>query len=224
MTDRPHRRFHVSLERLEVDTLEMGREVRAQVAEAVAALGVRDKSRAQRVVDGDRAVDESYLELHGQWMVLTATQGPVAFDLRLLASLLHLLIVLERMGDQAANIAKMVIATDGLPDEPRLSGLLRTMGEAALAMADRSLEGFAARDDSAVEELKRLDAEVDSCYSEVLDAVVAIGTDRSVLEWATRMIMAARALERVADQAVDIAEETRLLVTGTRDIYPSGIP
>jgi phosphate transport system protein len=219
-----HRHFHASLEKLEADTLEMGRRIRAQVAEAVAALGERDKILAQRVVDGDRAVDESYLELHGQWMVLTATQGPVASDLRLLASLLHLLIVLERMGDQAANIAKMVIATDGLPDDPRLSGLLGAMGEAALAMTDRSLDGFAARNDSAVEEMKRLDAEVDSCYSEVLDAVVAIGTDRSVLEWATRMIMAARALERVADQAVDIAEETRLLVTGTRDIYPSGIP
>ncbi len=220
----PHRSFHASLEKLEADTLEMGRRVRAQVAEAVTALDARDRSRAERVVEGDRAIDESYLELHGQWMVLTATQGPMGSDLRLLASLLHLLVVLERMGDQASNIAKMVVATDGLPGDPRLAGLLSAMGEAVLPIADRSLAGFAARDDSAVEELKRLDTEVDGFYSDAIDAAVAIGDERSVLEWATRMIMAARALERVADQSVDIAEETRLLVTGERDIYPSGIP
>jgi phosphate transport system protein len=220
----PHRSFHASLEKLEADTLDMGRRVRAQVAEAVTALDARDRSRAERVVEGDRAIDESYLELHGQWMVLTATQGPMGSDLRLLASLLHLLVVLERMGDQASNIAKMVIATDGLPGDPQLAGLLSAMGEAVLPIADRSLAGFAARDDSAVEELKRLDTEVDGFYSDAIDAAVAIGDERSVLEWATRMIMAARALERVADQAVDIAEETRLLVTGERDIYPSGIP
>ncbi|HEX2369495.1 MAG TPA: phosphate signaling complex protein PhoU [Acidimicrobiia bacterium] len=220
----PHRSFHASLEKLEADTLEMGRRVRAQVAEAVTALDARDRSRAERVVEGDRAIDELYLELHGQWMVLTATQGPMGSDLRLLASLLHLLVVLERMGDQASNIAKMVIATDGLPGDPRLAGLLSAMGEAVLPIADRSLAGFAARDDSAVEEMKRLDTEVDGFYSDTIDAAVAIGDERSVLEWATRMIMAARALERVADQAVDIAEETRLLVTGERDIYPSGIP
>jgi phosphate transport system protein len=126
-------RFHEELRALEGEVQQTGAQARLLLDQALRALPGGDLERCETVIKGDDEVDALYLEVERRILHLFALQTPVASDLRLLTALLHINLHLERVGDQAVNLAKITMAADGLPQNPRCSGILLRWGRPPLA-------------------------------------------------------------------------------------------
>ena len=107
--------FRESLERIELDLLTMGELASTAVQRSVEALVDRDQAKAHEVIDGDDQIDDLYLRIDNDSLQLLALQSPVAADLRLISVLIHSCLHLERIGDQAVNVAKLFLATKEEP-------------------------------------------------------------------------------------------------------------
>ena len=167
-----------------------------------------------RSIAGDDALDATYLDIEQRILDLLATQTPVATDLRLVSAILHANMHLERIGDQAVNIAKITKATLDLPSSETVVTQLREMGEICGSMSRTSLEAFARRDADLAETLPEMDDPIDRLNRNMYREVVALAGDSRALEWGIRMNVVSRQLERVGDNAVDIGELVAFLVTG----------
>jgi phosphate transport system protein len=142
------------------------------------------------------------------------------------AALLHVIKNMERMGDQCVNIAKLIPLAGYDPPirEEVLDRVLR-MGRAARSEVTQSKACFAARDSRLAEDLVRQDREVNRLNREVFALAIEVGEDVDTREWAMHMVMMARALERIGDNAVDIGEQTAFVVTGLfREFSDSSAP
>lgn len=208
------KRFHQQLAELEQLVVDMGEQALDQVAEAVDALVTGDMAEADRVIEADNSLDEQYLEAHRRWLAIAAEQQPVAIDLRMMSVVLHVTVTLERMGDQSVNIAKIAKAVAGLPTNEKMLGHIREMGEYVKPIVRTALESFVRRDADLARRLPAMDDPIDNLNRQMYEDVIGCCTDRPHLEWATKMLMVARALERVGDQAVDIGEQVAFLLTG----------
>ena len=166
------------------------------------------------IADDDR-IDGRYLEVHQSILTLLATQAPVATDLRLIAALLHVIKSIERMGDQCVNIAKLIPLTGHEPptDERMLHDIV-TMGKQVKTLLSQAKEAFADRDVELARDLVRGDDVVDNLNRECFQLAIEIGDDADRREWGMTMLLAARALERMGDNAVDIGEQAVFVVTG----------
>jgi phosphate transport system protein len=206
--------FHQELEQLSAAILEVAERADRMVGMSVEAVCTSSVDLAQQVVDEDKVIDDIYLASHNKWVNLMARQQPMGSDLRLMSVLLHLNITLERMGDQCVNVAKMAQVTDGLPRADRIVEQIREMGDLVRPMIRSAVHAFVRRDPDEARLLPAMDEPVDRINRNMYREVVACGADPQLLEWATQMMMVSRALERVGDQAVDVAEEVVFLVTG----------
>jgi phosphate transport system protein len=186
----------------------------ASVQAAVAAFVTRDDEAAAAVIAGDDAIDELYLEIDHRTLSMVALQAPVAADLRLVSAILHSCLHLERSGDQAVNIAKTQLATTGLPAAPVMQQQIAEMGDLVVQMLRVALEAFSHRDVRRAEQLQVLDDPVDRLNRATHLEALKLAHDPQALDWGLHANMAARALERVGDQAVDIGEQVVYLVTG----------
>jgi phosphate transport system protein len=128
------RRFHEELRALEAEVQRAGAQARLQLEQALQALARRDLEVCDQVIRGDDEVDQFYLDVERRILGLFALQTPVASDLRLLTVLLHINLHLERIADQAVNIAKITKLADGLPHSPTVLQHLEEMGALALRM------------------------------------------------------------------------------------------
>ena len=167
------------------------------------------------VISDDDRLDGRYLEVHQGILSLLARQAPVAGDLRLVAALLHVIMHVERMGDQCVNIAKLSPspATSRRCDEEMLA-LLAQHGRVR-PLGGRPVQGRLRQPRrGAREDLVRQDREINRINREVFRLALDIGDDPDVREWAMTMVLVARALERVGDNAVDIGEQVAFVVTG----------
>jgi phosphate transport system protein len=174
-----------------------------------------DAELAQLVVAEDDVLDGRYLEVHQRLLTMIATQAPVATDLRLISALLHVMKNMERMGDQCVNIAKLVpIAGHDPPADPRMLGNILSMGEQVGALIRQVKRAFAERDVALARDLVRQDDTVDALNRECFRIAIEIGDEQDRREWAMTMILVARALERIGDNAVDIGEQIAFVVTG----------
>jgi len=215
MGSEPRHQFHEALQELERQTLGGLDMVAEQLHRALESVNNRDVSLAERVLADDDLIDCRYLEVHQAVLTLLARQQPVASDLRLVAALLHTVRCVERMGDQCVDIAKLApLCGPGSPtDEPMLATLER-MGRLAGAEVAQAKETFRLRDVELAQDLVRRDAEVDRLNRDVFRRAVEIGGDVDMREWAMFMVLVARALERIGDNSVDIAEQTLFVVSG----------
>jgi phosphate transport system protein len=203
MTDiRSH--FHHELADLEQTLLNVADQAEQMVGMAVDAICIPDMELAARI----------YLDVHNRWLTLMARQQPMASDLRMMSVLLHLNTTLERMGDQCVNIAKMAQITYGLPRSERIIAQIREMGDLVRQMIRTGVEALVRRDIDEALLLPAMDEPVDRLNRNMYREVVECGSDPSLLEWAIRMMLVSRALERIGDQVVDIAEQTAFLLTG----------
>jgi len=174
-----------------------------------------DSELAEMVVADDDRIDGRYLEVHQSILALLATQAPVATDLRLISALLHMMKSVERMGDQCVNIAKVIPLTGhDPPRDDELMGDILTMGRQARSLIGQAKTAFANRDVDLARDLVRQDDVVDNLNKQVFHRAIVIGDDIDVREWATTMLLVARAIERMGDNAVDIGEQTAFVVTG----------
>jgi phosphate transport system protein len=174
----------------------------------------RDEDAADRVIAADDPIDERYLNIERRWLELLALQTPVASDLRLLSAIIHINLHLERIGDMAVNIAKIARLTSDLPPNQTILGHLREMGDVVRPMIRTALDSFVRRDLELARSLPGLDEPVDRLNRGMYREVAACAGDPHMLEWAIRMMVVSRQLERVGDHAVDIAEQVAFFLTG----------
>ena len=203
---RPH--FHEELERLELELLTLGELAGEAVRKSVDAVARHDDEVAEEVIAGDDEVDRLYMDIEQGIVSLLALQAPVAADLRLILAIVHSSLHLERIGDQAVNIAKM--------------------GVLARSEVAQAKQAFLLRDVDLAQDLVRQDEAVNKLNRECFQRAVETGDDLDSREWAMTMMLVARALERIGDNAVDIGEQVSFLITGefrefTDASHPGGV-
>lgn len=206
--------FHESLERVELELLTLGELAGASVERAVEAAVDRNDELATRVVASDDEIDKLFIQIDSGLLAMLALQSPVAGELRLVSAILHAAPHLERIGDQAVNVAKIQLATSSLPASDAIRQQLREMGDLVVRMLRTAMEAFAKRDLELCRQLPIMDDPVDRLNRATHLEALKLADDPAALDWGMHMNMAARALERVGDNAVDIAEQVGFLVTG----------
>jgi phosphate transport system protein len=200
------------LEEQALGGLDMVAEALDRVLEAVQH---QDIELAAMVIGDDDRIDGRYLEVHQGVLSLLARQAPVATDLRLVAALLDVIKHIERMGDQCVNIAKLLpLAGNNPPSNDKLLSIIDSMGRQARSLVLQAKAAFARRDVSLAQDLVRQDEQINRCNREVFRVAIEIGDDADTREWAMHMMLVARALERIGDNAVDIGEQVAFVVTG----------
>jgi phosphate transport system protein len=207
--------FHESLRELEEQALGgLDLDIR-QLDRALEAISYQDVEPAGMVVADDDQVDGRYLEVQQGVLSLLATQAPVATDLRVVAALLQIIRCIERIGDQCVNMAKLVpLSGHEQPKDKEILDALERMGRLARSQLSQSKEAFAARNVQLAHDLVRQDAYINRLQRAIFKRAVEIGDDGDMREWAMLMILVARALERIGDNTVDIAEQVVFVVTG----------
>jgi phosphate transport system protein len=207
--------YQEELERLEASGLGGLDLVSAALERTLEAIEHQDVELAQLVIADDDRIDGRYLEVHQSLITLLATQSPVATDLRLISALLHVLKNVERMGDQCVNICKLIPLTGNEPPaDEEMVELILTMGRQTRTLISQAKLAFEQRNVEMAHDLVRQDDAVDDLNRECFRLALEIGDDADRREWAMTMLLAARAIERIGDNAVDIGEQVAFVVTG----------
>ena len=207
--------FHEELNQLERQALGAIDMVVSQLDRALEAVAHQDVELASFVIADDDRLDGRYLEVNQGILSLLALQAPVATDLRVVAALLHVIKHVERMGDQCVNIAKLIpLAGHEPPVRQEIIEKILDMGQFARSEALQCRRAFAERDVELARDLVRQDRDINRLNREIFNMALSAGEDPDTREWAMHMVLAARALERIGDNAVDIGEQTAFVVTG----------
>jgi phosphate transport system protein len=207
--------FQKTLKELEASALG-GLDLVAQALDrAIETVQHQDVELASMVIADDDRIDGRYLEVHQGILSLLALQAPVAGDLRVVAALLHVIKHVERMGDQCVNMAKLVpLSGHEPPADKEILDKIGRMGDMCRSLVVQCKQAFERRDAALAQDLVRQDDEVDRLNRECFTRALDIGDDPDTREWAMHMMLVARCLERIGDNAVDIGEQTAFVVTG----------
>ena len=200
------RHFHEELDGLKQTLLAMGALVEDQIRLTMQALVDRDDRLAERVIERDREVNAYDVEVDEKCVELLALHQPAAGDLRFITTAMKIVTDLERIGDQAVNIAQRVLE---LNREPQLKPYidLPRMAEQAQRMVKESLDAFVARDTALARQVCGEDSEVDLLKEQIFrELLTFMMEDARTIPRAIRLILISRFLERVADHATNIAE------------------
>jgi phosphate transport system protein len=204
--------FESELQALKNQLLRMGAMVEERVHRSVRALVDRREEEAEAVIAADREVNELQIDIDDRCLRLLATQTPLAVDLRLITSAMKINADLERIGDQAVNIAENVLKLlpyallKPLIDIPR-------MAELAQRMTRDSLDAFVRKDVELARDVLRRDDEVDELKDQVFrELLTYMMADPGTIQRALALILISRHLERIADHATNIAEDVIFLV------------
>jgi phosphate transport system protein len=213
-TTGPRIELTTELDQLEANLQEQGEVVLRAVRSAVNAMRTQDAELCDEVILFDDEVDRRYHNIERGIEEVLARQTPVAGDLRLVLAILHNSLHLERIGDQSVTIAKLTKLTHKLQTKRELVEGLQDMGDRAEEMVKIALDSFARRDVEEAKSLVDLDELIDRTNRHVTQQVLALASDPESQEWGMRMIIVARCLERIGDNAVDIGEQTSYVVSG----------
>jgi len=210
----PRETFEKQLQELQDIVLEMGSMVDHAVDRAMTALLDRDAVLAQQVVDNDQLVNAKNFECQNEVIALIAQQAPMARDLRLVISVAAIMTDLERMGDHAEGIGRIVIM---MQDEPLVKPLvdIPIMAGHAREMLRDAVQAFVDQDVDTAYAVGGRDDEVDGLYDRVYrDLIDIMVSDPTTIEPSTHLLWVAHNLERIADRATNIAERTVYSATG----------
>ena len=205
--------FEQRLADLEAKVLRMGHAFEAQFEETLRALADSDIALADRVIREDDQLDKACVEIEEEILRTLALEAPVAKDLRLVAGILHVNLHIERMGDLCVNIGRFIKLTANYPPAPRIQATLAEMGQHARGLVSAALDCFAQRDVELAERLPLMDQPIDE-LNERIFSEIELASGEPGLEWASRMVLVARYLERIGDHSVDIGEQVVFIVTG----------
>ncbi len=206
--------FHKHLQEVEQDVLTMGGMVVNAIDRSIGALKDRSSTLAHQIIADDSLINKQRFSIEEKCVGLIATQQPMASDLRIIVAVLNIITELERIGDYAEGIAKIVIM---IGEEPPLKPLIDIprMGEIIMDMINKSLESFVKRDVDLAMRVVSLDNVVDSLYDQVFrELLTFMMVDPKTTNRATRLIWVAHNLERAADRATNICERVVFTVTG----------
>lgn len=206
--------FERDMQKLQEAVLALGDNVANNITDSVSILKRRDLDGARRLIAADRRINEKRIELEMACFTLLATQQPMAGDLRTIASMLAIVIELERINDYAKGIGRITLM---LGAEPLLKPLvdIPLMAEKARSMLERSLTAFARRDEALARAIPPEDDMVDDLYNQVFrDLMDRVIEDPTTVDQANYLLWAAHNLERTADRVINICERVVYMVTG----------
>jgi phosphate transport system protein len=202
------------LENLRGTVVALSSMVDKAIARAIDALMRQDVAAAQEVISEDRSVNRQRWAVEEDALRLIATQGPMAKDLRNIASAIHIVTDLERMGDHAAGIAQIVVDTSS---EPLLKPLvdIPRMARIARDMLNDAITAYIEEDAEAARRIAMRDDEVDALYEQVYrELLTYMMADPSTINRATHLLWVAHNLERIADRVTNICERVVFAATG----------
>ena len=211
------RHFHEELGALKQTLLAMGGLVEDQIRRVMRALVERDDAQARDVIDRDREVNAYENEIDEKCVELLALHQPAAGDLRFITTAMKIVTDLERIGDQAVNIAQRALE---LNQEPQLKPYidLPRMAERAQAMVKGSLDAFVARDTALARRVRADDGAVDDLNNQIFRELLTFMLgDARTIEPGIDLILISRHLERIGDHATNIAEDV-IFIVEARDI------
>jgi phosphate transport system protein len=206
--------FHKKLRQIQDEILAMGSMVEKAIEQSIEALKNRDLDMANRIIKDDRNINRKRYEIEEKCIQLIATQQPMAGDLRNIICILNIITELERIGDYAEGIAKIVLM---IGDEPPLKPLIDIprMAEKTIDMLHRSLDALVSHNAEAARQIATEDNEVDNLYTQVFrELLTFMAEDPKTITRATRLIWVAHNLERAADRVTNICERLVFFVTG----------
>ncbi|MCK4384880.1 MAG: phosphate signaling complex protein PhoU [candidate division Zixibacteria bacterium] len=209
--------FRENIKELERELIDMGEMVIRAVNRSIEALKSRNKDEAKRIISDDLLINKKRWDIEEKCINLIATQQPVATDLREIIALLSIITDLERMGDHAEGIAKIVIM---LGDKPLVKPLIDIprMADKTTDMIKRSLEAFVKRNAKTARAICDEDDEVDRLYDQVYrELLLFMIEDPTTITRATYLMWTTHNLERIADRVTNICERIVFLVTGTME-------
>ena len=196
------------------DVLGMGALVEDIIESAVTALRAQDIDLAMKVCEMDIEINHQELEIEKECMMILALQQPLAKDLRTIASALKIITDLERMGDNAVNIAKLTLEIGKTPlikplvDIPKMAALTQEM-------IKLSLEAFVNEDIALAQKAAEMDEEVDRIYDAIINDVLEIITEKKELtKQGIKLMFIGRYLERIGDHSTNICERTIYMISG----------
>ena len=206
-------KFDEQLSQLNHEMIEMGALCEEVIALASRALTENDKSLAARVAPLDSEIDRKERDIDNLCLKLLLQQQPVARDLRQISAALKMITDMERIGDQADDIAEIVLYLEDVPAESH--ELLRKMAEAAIGMVSDSVDAYVRQDVALAEKVIADDDTVDAYFDKVKQALIRrIADDPAEGGTALELLMIAKYLERIGDHATNIAEWVEFSVTG----------
>ncbi len=215
MSEKVRITYQEDLQRLEDQALGGFDLISKSLDRTIEAVENQDSELAEFVIADDDQIDGRYLEIHQGLITLLATQSPVATDLRLISALLHVIKGVERMGDQCVNICKLIpLVGPNPPANEEMLGRISRMGRQANLQVAQAKQAFAERDEELALDLVRQDDLIDRLNKECFSVALDIGDSPERREWAMTMLLAARAIERIGDNAVDVGEQVAFIVTG----------
>ena len=206
-------RFDQQLALLNRTLIEMGALCEEVIALAAKALLTGDVSLAEKVAPLDREIDQKERSIESQCLKLLLQQQPVARDLRQISAALKMITDMERIGDQAEDIAEIVCTVPR--HGPETMDIVRKMATSAIQMVTESIEAFVKSDIMLARKVVSDDDIVDGCFDQVKKALIArIAADPGDGEYAVDLLMIAKYFERIGDHATNIAEWVIFSVTG----------
>lgn len=206
-------RFDEQLSQLNTELIEMGALCEEVIALAVDALTKADAGLAKTVAPVDEKIDQKERDIEALCLKLLLQQQPVARDLRQISAALKMITDMERIGDQAEDIAELIRF---LPPKPIEQGeLLRKMARAVIKMVTESVDAFVKHDIMIAKAAIADDDTVDAYFDSVKDELIArIAKNPQDGAFALDLLMIAKYFERIGDHAVNIAEWVIFSVTG----------
>ncbi|PYP99287.1 MAG: phosphate transport system regulatory protein PhoU [Acidobacteria bacterium] len=209
--------FEEELQILKNRLLNMGALVEERVHDATNALIERRLDTAERIITSDQDVNELQIEIDERCLRLLALQQPMASDLRLITAAMKINADLERIGDQAVNIAEQAVRILAHPPLKPMIDLPR-MAQIAEKMTRESLDAFVRKDAKLARAILARDDEVDQLKDQVFRVLLTyMMADPGTIERALALILVSRHLERIADHATNIAEDV-IFVVEAKDV------
>jgi len=219
MTEHINKQFDQDLEAIRSRMLQMGGLVESHIRAAIASYLESDSQRAEEVIAGDAKVNELELAIDNDLGQIIVRRQPAASDLRLILAASKIVTDLERIGDEAAKIARMArdIANGGSVPGPRMAPLGH-ISEVSIGMLRRALDAFARLDAAAAARVCGEDAAIDEEFQAIIRQLITfMMEDPRTITAALQVVWVAKAFERIGDHAKNIAEYVIYIVKG-RDV------
>lgn len=211
-------KFDEQLERLHVELIQMGAACEDAISAAAEALLKGDESLAATAEEAERDIDQREREVENLCLKLLLQQQPVAKDLREISAALKMISDLERIGDQAADIAELTRYIRMPEGVKRMH--IAEMAQAVIGMVTDSVDSFVKRDLDLARSVYTSDDKVDALFEKVKQELIElIAADAKCGETGLDLLMVAKYLERIGDHATNVAEWVEYSLTGQ---HPSG--
>ena len=224
MPEHTLKQFDTELEALRSRVLQMGGLVEEQIVRAIDSLATGNVSLAQRVVEDDHRVNALEVAIDEECSTIIARRQPAAVDLRMIMMVVKTITDLERIGDEAAKIARMaqLIHQAERPFVPRTAEI-RHVADLALAMLRHALDAFARLDLAVAAKVVRQDERVDDAFRGILRQLITfMMEDPRTISSSIEILFTAKAIERIGDHAKNMSEYVVYMVKG-KDVRHTGV-